>query len=127
MAPAVFVSLFTEPLECAELIVLGGEALHYSDTLKMTIGGRTQVVNAYGPTEVCIDASHFLIKLHGEVRKYVPLGRPLSNKKIYKGTQYICLQVKDELLVKGIGLSRGYLNQGSQTGEKFIPATHYEN
>lgn len=88
------------------------------------------MVNAYGPTEVSDDITHHIMTEapKGEV---VPIGRPIQNLNIYivDDDMHLCpIGVKGEILVSGIGVGRGYLNDQPRTDEVFMvdPFTEQE-
>ena len=79
------------------------------------------VVNAYGPTEASDDITHFIMDGVPEGSS-IPIGRVLPNLQIYivDKNMHLCpVGVKGELLVSGIGVGRGYLNQASHTASVF--------
>jgi amino acid adenylation domain-containing protein len=80
------------------------------------------VVNAYGPTEASDDITHFIMT-EPPPQETVPVGRPLQNLKIYIADEYMNLcpvGVKGEILVSGVGVGRGYLNDPLRTAEVFL-------
>jgi amino acid adenylation domain-containing protein len=82
---------------------------------------RTPLVNAYGPTEASDDITHFLMT-QTPATETVPVGRALRNLKIYIADEYMNLcpvGVKGEILVSGVGVGRGYLNDAARTAQSF--------
>ncbi|WP_212004981.1 non-ribosomal peptide synthetase [Chitinophaga sp. HK235] len=80
------------------------------------------VVNAYGPTEASDDITHCLLIAPPE-DQVIPIGRPVQNMSIYVVDEYmnICpVGVKGEILVAGIGVCRGYINNPEKTAEVFL-------
>jgi acyl-coenzyme A synthetase/AMP-(fatty) acid ligase len=81
-----------------------------------------EIVNMYGPTEACIDATFYPVPADALDGK-LPIGRPLAN---------ICAYVLDarlrpvppglegELFLGGPGLARGYIGQPGLTSERFL-------
>lgn len=104
------------------LLVSGGELLPaktYLDVFGVTGLG---VQNGYGPTEVTLDAAYFVDDFKSETPS-VPIGRPISNMRIYildKDQQLVPRGVAGEICIGGVGLARGYLNRPDLTAEKFI-------
>ncbi|MBW8683317.1 non-ribosomal peptide synthase/polyketide synthase [Chitinophaga rhizophila] len=81
--------------------------------------------NKYGPTESAISATEYHcsadIDLSG--MRTVPIGKPVSNTRIYildAGGTPVPVGVSGELCIGGVQVARGYLNRPSLTAEKFI-------
>lgn len=97
----------------------------------LTVGGEKLVpikaadeyvlTNAYGPTECTIfTTTQTVDKLYDRV----PIGLPLSNYKLYVADEFgneLPVGAMGELLIAGMGVARGYLNQPDRTKEAFIP------
>lgn len=82
-----------------------------------------EIHNIYGPTEASINAlSYDCLR-----QQPVLIGKPITNMRAYVlDEQYRLMPVgvSGELYLAGVGLARGYLNQGGQaelTSQKFIP------
>ena len=85
-----------------------------------------QLVNNYGPTENTVVATSYNVGSH---HLNIPIGKPISNVKIYILNQEGQLQAKGvvgELHITGASLARGYLNQEELTKEKFIASSFNE-
>jgi acyl-coenzyme A synthetase/AMP-(fatty) acid ligase len=105
--------------------ILGGEemlpSLHRRLRERL---GQVPIINTYGPTECCIDATSFVLDgIAGDAR--IPIGRPLANYRAYVLDD--CLQpvpagVAGELYIAGAGLARGYLGRAGLTAERFVVA-----
>ena len=81
-----------------------------------------KMVNAYGPTEVSDDITHHIMKESPNSNR-VPIGKPIQNLKIYivDEEMNLCpIGVKGEIVVSGVGVGRGYLNNRDQTREAFM-------
>jgi amino acid adenylation domain-containing protein len=79
------------------------------------------LVNAYGPTEASDDITHYIMT-EPPVEETIPIGRPVQNLKIYIADEYLNLcpvGVKGEILVSGVGVGRGYLNDREKTERAF--------
>src|SRR5213078_654189 len=77
-------------------------------------------VNLYGSSEVAADAT-WCVPSGDEER--VPIGRPLSNCRVYvldAGLQPVPAGVAGELYIAGAGLARGYLGRAALTAERFV-------
>ena len=83
----------------------------------------TKYINAYGPTEISICATTWEYDEKEEGRQVIPIGKPLSNSKVYifnKDKKLQPIGVPGELCIAGDGLARGYLNRPELTAEKFV-------
>ncbi|WP_066501691.1 non-ribosomal peptide synthetase [Abyssisolibacter fermentans] len=92
---------------------------------------KVEYINAYGLTETSITATLWKVSDEKVEYKFVPIGRPISNTKIFIADKYTNMQpigVPGELCISGEGLARGYLNRLDLTEEKFIknPFIPYE-
>ena len=86
---------------------------------------KVQLINVYGPTEASIDVTYYNC---GDNAGRVPIGKPISNTKIYilDGDKLCGIGLPGELCIAGDGLARGYLNQEALTKEKFIDNPYEE-
>src|SRR5947209_4388535 len=103
-----------------QLMLVGGEALTDSDWQMLREIQGTEFVNVYGPTECTVDVLSCRV---GSSDK-VSLGLPLPNIRVYvldRNMQPVPLGVAGELYVGGVGVGRGYCNEGGQTAERFLP------
>ncbi|WP_120139121.1 non-ribosomal peptide synthetase, partial [Listeria monocytogenes] len=101
-------------------IIFGGEKAQESIVSAFYIhNNKTQLFNAYGPTETTTYAS--IYKINREAGK-ITLGHPISNKTIYieQDGQLCGIGMPGEILIGGDGVSAGYLNNPELTAEKFI-------
>ncbi len=108
-------------------ILCGGEAMH-RDLANQLLARSASVWNMYGPTETTIWSTVYRVQPEDIP---VPIGRPIANTQIYlvdheqyeknNSIQLVSVGEVGELLIGGIGLARGYLNQPDLTAKKFIP------
>lgn len=123
--PALMEALLVERQlpEKLDALLLGGDvfpielakALHQAKLAR-------RIMNFYGPTEACIDATAHVI--FDEPSGIVPIGKPLANYAVYLLDQHLELVpagVPGEIYIGGPGLARGYLNKPETTAERFIP------
>ncbi|WP_437715401.1 amino acid adenylation domain-containing protein [Sorangium sp. So ce448] len=109
------------------LVIAGSEAVSASRLARWRerIGARVRWLNAYGPTEATITASVFDPTTSGhEPVDRVPIGRPLTNVRMYvldAALRPVPPGAAGELYIGGAGLSRGYLAQPSTTAAAFLP------
>src|SRR5262249_44100679 len=105
----------------------GGEALSIKTQEQFFVTLAADLINLYGPTEVSIDATSWNCVRgngHGGNQNGVPIGKPLSNARVYvldERLHPVPAWVTGELHVGGVGLARGYLGLPGLTAERFIP------
>jgi tyrocidine synthetase-3 len=89
----------------------------------------TKLVNLYGPTEATVDVSYFDC-LRDVDYKSIPIGKPIDNTELYildkNLLQVQAVGIIGELMISGVGLSRGYLKKEELTQEKFIDHPYKE-
>ena len=128
LVPSLLRVLADEPelRECGALRLLfcGGEAL--AGELARRAGEllpAARVVNLYGPTECCIQASTHLFAGEDGGRAFVPIGRPVANTRAYvlgPGLQPAAPGIPGELYLGGVQVARGYLGRPGLTAERFV-------
>lgn len=118
--------LKTDALKKLRLVVLGGEEINIKDIERFNAAyPDTDFVNHYGPTETTIGAiaeriDFSRLELY---RRHTVIGRPVDNTAVYildKNLNPVPVGVRGEIYISGEGLARGYLNNPSLIGEKFI-------
>ncbi|MCP4179820.1 MAG: AMP-binding protein, partial [bacterium] len=90
--------------------------------------GKT-LVNAYGPTEASDDITHYVMDRAPE-HSIVPIGKPVQNFNIYiidKNFKLCPIGVDGELVVSGMGVGRGYVNNPERTALVFMDDPFIEN
>ncbi|TGE01252.1 amino acid adenylation domain-containing protein [Methylobacterium nonmethylotrophicum] len=105
-------------------LMLGGEAVPgaFLARIHRTLPG-LEVVNVYGPTETCIDATYHVATPADVAAGILPIGRPLPN---YTATildpdrNLVAPGVEGDLYIGGAGLARGYVNAPALTAERFV-------
>ena len=107
------------------MTVCSGEVLAPSaaDELLGSIPGA--LYNLYGPTEAAIDVTHWDCALQSDS---VPIGRPVANTRIsiVDPSGRLCpAGVPGEIVLHGIQVSNGYLNNPEKSAESFIPCAHF--
>ena len=105
--------------------MLGGEALGGGLVARIqnALPG-VEVVNMYGPTEACIDATYHVATPADLSAVVLPIGRPLSNYQAYvldATLEPVGIGVTGELYLGGVGLARGYVKAPDLTASRFIP------
>ena len=115
-----------ETRECTSLrrIVCSGEELPLGTTRDcLARMPWAALYNLYGPTEAAIDVTAWDCRCPDVVTR-VPIGRPISNTRIYildAHGQPVPVGVSGEIYIGGVGVARGYLNRPELTRQRFIP------
>lgn len=111
--------------QCGSLkrVICSGEALPV-DLMHLFLAKESaELHNLYGPTEAAVDVTAWACEPN-YTRATVPIGRPIANTQIYitnSHLQPVPIGVAGEILIGGVQLARGYLNQPALTAEKFVP------
>ncbi|AIQ51349.1 hypothetical protein R70331_07375 [Paenibacillus sp. FSL R7-0331] len=103
-----------------KVLTTGGSASNAAIIQKA--GSLCRYVNAYGPTENTVLATHWEYDGKSDIPHPVPIGRPISNVQAYimNGMNLCGIGIPGELCFAGDGIARGYLNMPELTAEKFI-------
>ncbi|HEV2962448.1 MAG TPA: amino acid adenylation domain-containing protein, partial [Candidatus Angelobacter sp.] len=114
-------------------LVVGGEASSWELIRQVKErGAGCRVLNHYGPTETTVGILTYDTTPESEgvrARGMVPVGRPLSNGKVYlldKELNPVGVGMSGEVYIGGAGVARGYLQRSELTGEKFLPNPYSE-
>ncbi|HEU5137514.1 MAG TPA: condensation domain-containing protein, partial [Steroidobacteraceae bacterium] len=81
----------------------------------------TRVFNHYGPTEATVGC--VVHEIETPPTGVVPIGRPISNAKLYvldSRRRPVGIGVTGEIYIGGAGVARGYLNRLDLTAERFV-------
>lgn len=113
-----------ENLKDIRHILFGGERVspeHVKKALKYL--GPGKIIHVYGPTESTVYATYYNVKSIPHYTDTIPIGKPISNTKVYilnKYSELLPPGFPGELCISGDGISKGYLNLPELTNEKFI-------
>jgi len=113
-----------EDLKTLRHILTGGDVAspaHFQRAFEGLEG--VSLTNAYGPTENTTFSTFYPVTDWGEIRRSVPIGRPIANSSIYVLDEHLSpvpIGVPGEVYVGGDGLARGYLNRPELTAERFV-------
>jgi amino acid adenylation domain-containing protein len=127
LVPTLLRMLLDQPAfaACTSLtrVYCGGEALavELRDRFYRTaVGAAAELINLYGPTETCIDATYHACRRDDAG---MSIGRPIANTAIYlldDHRQPVPRGVPGELYVGGAAVGLGYLNNPTLTAERFV-------
>jgi len=110
---------FVNALKNFKTLDMGAEAVPWELCNKLKEKGITaNIYNGYGPTETTITCTY-----HKVVDKYVTIGKPLANTKVYildKDGHILPIGAIGDLTLAGECVTMGYLGMDDKTKEKFI-------
>lgn len=105
-------------------MMIAGEAFPKELVKKaVAIFKNSSIENIYGPTEASIYAAYFGCTKEEISSHHTPIGKPVSNTRIYIVDQHlqpVLIGKPGELCIAGDGLARGYYNQPELTAKTFI-------
>ena len=119
LPPSVLAALPYDRLPALRSLIVAGEAC--SADVAMRWSANRRFFNAYGPTEITVCAT---IGEYGRDGQRPPIGRPMSNTRIYllnRQWQPVPIGASGEIYIGSAGIARGYLNRPDLTAERFIP------
>ena len=127
--PSMLVAFLDETAlaaRCATLrdVICSGEALPAELTRRFFAAlPHVRLHNLYGPTEAAVDVSFFECR-RDETRTTVPIGRPVSNTRLFvldPQREPVPVGVQGELYIGGAQVGIGYHNRPDLTRERFLP------
>lgn len=80
-------------------------------------------VNLYGPTEITVDCTYYIVNRDFADDEYIPIGKACKNMEILvfnKDNKLVSIGEEGELCVRGTGVSMGYYNNKEKTEEVFV-------
>ena len=111
-------------------LLVGGDKLDPGTIARVLERNPPQhLLNGYGPTETTTFAATYEVE-RVEKGRSIPIGRPISNTRIYildAELQPVPIAVAGELYIGGEGVARGYLNQPALTADRFLPDPFVRN
>ncbi|MEM9212759.1 MAG: amino acid adenylation domain-containing protein [Cyanobacteria bacterium P01_F01_bin.150] len=119
ITPSALAVLPVTELPDLKMVLVGGEAPS-PDLIEQWSENR-RFINAYGPTEVTVNAS--MVQC-GNGHPISPTIAPSANKQLYvldASLQPVPIGVLGELHIGGVGLARGYFNRPDKTADVFVP------
>jgi amino acid adenylation domain-containing protein len=121
LPPSFLSALPLAKLNVLRIIITAGEAANANDLV--TCSEFADCYNAYGPTECSVCVSVYKVSQVDRGRSVIPIGKPLSNIRIYildERCNLVAMGIEGEIMVSGAGLARGYLNQNELSSKCFI-------
>jgi amino acid adenylation domain-containing protein len=123
--------LVTESLDKAYFkhvkeIIIAGEQLVITDAFTEFFKklGSCRLYNYYGPSETHVVTSYLFPECSTEWPDYPPIGKPISNSKIFildDHMQLVPIGTIGEIYIGGACLAKGYINRVELTKGKFVP------
>lgn len=114
-----------ECLKNVRKILFGGERVsvqHVGKALECL--GQNRLLHVYGPTESTVFATYYPINGIDTNLGTIPIGKPVSNTRIYildQNNNPVPVEIAGELCISGEGLVKGYLNRAELTSSLFLP------
>ena len=110
-------------LNTVNKVILGGEALlskHLNVWKKAN--PNIQYINLYGPTEVTVDCTYYIINKDFEDDEVIPIGKACENKEvlILHDDKLANTNEVGEICCRGTGLAKGYFGDFEKTNEAFV-------
>jgi gliotoxin/aspirochlorine biosynthesis peptide synthetase len=119
VTPSLLSSLEPSEFQLIRLIFVGGEALPLQLVQSWAIPNR-RIFNCYGPTETtCVSTMTEV----GAGTQQVTIGKPLRGYVVFlvdEALKPVGLGCSGEILIGGVGVARGYLNNPEMTRERFV-------
>jgi amino acid adenylation domain-containing protein len=105
-------------------LIVGGDVLDPRIAARVLQRSPPQyLVNGYGPTETTTLAATHEVREVAPGTTTIPIGRPISNTRIYildAHGEPVPIGVAGEIHIGGDGVARGYLNRPQLTAERFV-------
>ncbi|MBN9232065.1 MAG: amino acid adenylation domain-containing protein, partial [Legionella sp.] len=118
-------------LNALKICIVSGEACPVILTKKfLNFCPQSLLINIYGSTEFCADATYYEVTGSESSRINLPIGKPLSNFHTYildKNNNLLAPGIAGEIHISGTGVASGYLNNAELTNKKFIPNPYSKN
>jgi len=84
---------------------------------------QTKFVNLYGPIEITLDCTYYIVERDFQDDEPIPIGFPCRNTDILilnESNQKAGINEEGELCVRGTSLALGYYNNPAKTSEAFV-------
>jgi len=110
------------PLLKLPWLIIGAEPIKMEVVKNFYSYFQGKIVNTYGPTECTINNTYYDLESDAR-RSIVPIGRPVTNNKVYilsRDLQLMPLFTTGEICISGDSVARGYINNPGKTNNGFI-------
>ena len=105
-------------------VILGGETLHGKQlNIWRSALPEVKYINLYGPTEVTVDCTYYIIDRPYSDNEAIPIGRACENMEVMlldEDLKPVPPGQTGEICVRGIGLARGYYGDSEKTRSAFV-------
>lgn len=113
-----------DPPRYVRIVTFGGESIlpKQLNAWRKAVPNAT-LVNVYGPTEVTVDCTYYVIDREFGDSDTIPIGRHCENKNVLVLTddnRETAVGETGELCMRGSGLSLGYYNDPERTAAAFV-------
>ncbi|PHM39368.1 peptide synthase [Xenorhabdus mauleonii] len=120
-----YAGLIAPSLSGLRYVLFGGEQADHRSAIRLRAEHAPKhLLHVYGPTETTTFATTYEIPLIENEDRKLPIGRPISNTRIYildQQGQPVPVGAAGEIHIGGDGVARGYLNRPELTAERFLP------
>lgn len=82
-----------------------------------------QFINLYGPTEITVDCTYYVVDRDFDDDEYIPIGKACDNMQVLvfsDENRLVGIGEPGELCVRGTGVALGYFNNEVKTQEVFV-------
>ncbi len=105
-------------------MIIGGDVVDPKVIARVLLSNPPKhLINGYGPTETTTFATTYEISEIRRDERSIPIGRPITNTRIYilnVDGEPAPIGVMGELYIGGAGVALGYLNRPELTAERFV-------
>lgn len=113
-----------DPPRYVRIVTFGGEAIHPKqlNAWRKAVPSAT-MVNVYGPTEVTVDCTYYVIDREFAEGDTIPIGKHCENKNVLvlnDDDKLVSVGEVGELCMRGSGRSLGYYNNPEKTADAFV-------
>ena len=116
--------LESAPPQFIRIVTFGGEAMPAKQLMQWKKAVPTATyVNVYGPTEVSVDCTYYVVERDFLDEEPVPIGRQCENKCVLvlnEDDKLVSVNEPGELCMRGSGIALGYYNNRAKTDEVFV-------